>query len=305
MVSSDVLRTPDDRFGGLPGFPFDAHYETVAGLRMHYVDEGPLDAEPILMTHGLPTWSYLYRLMIPPLVAAGHRVIVPDLIGFGRSDKPSQESEYTYERHVQHLTALVDALDLEDTTLVAHDFGGMVGLRVAAEDGGKRFRRLVVLNTSLNDGTESFPALYIAGFEAWKAFWRTTPAIRTGAIIESQTAVQLAPEVTTAYDAPYPDDRYLAGLRINDTLYPLAPNAPGATENARAAELLASWPHPVLIAFSADADLYHPGQHARFSGLFPPDVIWRDQALADTRHFMQEDAPAELSRLIDEFLAST
>lgn len=301
----NVLRTPDQRFADLPGYAFAPHYVDVDGLRMHFVEEGPADAPPVLLLHGEPSWSYLYRKMIPPLAQAGRRVMAPDLIGFGRSDKPATTGDYTYERHLRWLRVFLDALELRDITVALHDWGGMLGLILAAQQ-PDRFSRLIVLNTSLSTGDENLPAAYYAAFDAWKQFALTAENLPVGAIVRRQcaTGATMPQKVIDSYDAPFPDDSYKAGVRINDSLYPLKEGDPGLEENRRAKRALGDWAKPVLIAFSA-TDLTHLGQHEIFSGLFPSESVWRDVTIEGALHFLQEDKGEELAALINEFIAST
>jgi pimeloyl-ACP methyl ester carboxylesterase len=306
-----ILRTPDHRFKDLPGYPFAPHFvEVERGLRMHYVDEGPRpgnkQVETVLLLHGQPSWSYLYRKMIPVLVKAGHRVIAPDLIGYGRSDKPAAASDYSYAKHVAWLTTLIERLQLQHTTMVVHDWGGLLGFRVITNQ-PQRFARLVVLNTSLNTGGEweTMTPQYRTGYENWRNYLLTARDLKFAPVIERQTATQLTPEVAAAYDAPYPDDSFTQGARIMTSLIPVKPDMPGAAENLKAEAALRQWTKPVLLAFSEDSERVHPGQHKRFSELFPKEAIWRDVTVAGAKHFLQEDKGEELAALINEFIAAT
>jgi haloalkane dehalogenase len=304
-----VLRTPEARFAALEGYPFAPRHCTVGGtryrpLRMHYVDEGPRRAAPVVLLHGQPSWSYLYRRMIPPLAAAGHRVIAPDLIGYGRSDKPAKREAYSYARHVEWLTRCLEAVDVRAATLVVHDWGGLLGFRIVAAQPG-RFARLVVLNTSLNDGSEMETPRFKAGFDRWLEYLRTAPDIRFSEIVRAQTATELSPAVLAGYDAPFPSPELQAGPRAMSALIPRAAEDPQAQHNREIRAGMRGWRKPVLIAFSADADRLHPGQHALFSSLFAPEVIWRDVSVPDSKHFLQEDKGPELAALIDEFIDAT
>ena len=220
----DTLRTPDDRFVGLPDYPFDPHYAEVddgdgGTLRVHYVDEGPADAAPVLLMHGEPSWSFLYRSMIPPLVAAGHRVVAPDLVGFGRSDKPTEQTDYTYARHVAWMQALLfDHLDLQDITFFGQDWGGLIGLRLVAAD-PDRYARVAIGNTGLPTGHG--PAS--DAFLAWQRFSQETEHFPVGTIVNGGCVSDLSADVVAAYDAPFPDDTYKAGARIFPTLVPTRP----------------------------------------------------------------------------------
>jgi pimeloyl-ACP methyl ester carboxylesterase len=302
-----ILRTPEERFANLPGYAFAPHYvEVERGLRMHYVDEGARDAAPVLLLHGQPSWSYLYRKMIPVLVKAGQRVIAPDLIGYGRSDKPAATSDYSYAKHVAWLTTLVEKLELNHTTMVVHDWGGLLGLRVLTAQ-PQRFARLVVLNTSLNTGGEweTFTPQYRTGYENWRNYLLTTKNLKFAPVIQRQSATQLTPEIAAAYDAPYPDDSFTQGARMMTSLIPVKPDMPGVAENLKAEAALKQWKKPVLLAFSEDSERVHPGQHKRFRELFPQDAIWRDVTVVGTKHFLQEDKGEELAALVNEFINVT
>jgi len=228
----DVLRTPDDRFADLPGYAFAHRYAEnlsgFAGLRMHYLDEGPRDAaQTFLCLHGQPSWSYLYRRMIPVFTAAGGRVIAPDLFGFGRSDKPADDAAYTYHFHRDSLIRLIEHLDLANVTLVCQDWGGLYGLTIVP-DMPARFSRLIVMNTAIPVGESPGP-----GFDAWKAFNRTQPDMAVGRLIARGTP-HLTPAEIAAYDAPYPDARFKGGVRRFPELVPVTPDMDGTQEGIRA-----------------------------------------------------------------------
>lgn len=229
-----VLRTPDERFADLPDYSFAPHYRTVVdadgtALRLHYVDEGPADAAPVLLMHGEPSWSYLYRKFVPTLAAKGHRVIAPDLIGFGKSDKPVALSDYSYERHVAWMSAWLQALDLTDITLFCQDWGGLIGLRLVAAF-PDRFARVIVGNTGLPTGSGFSDA-----FEAWRQFSQKVDPFPTGFIVNGGVVRNLSAAEMAAYDAPYPDESYKAGARIFPTLVPIQPDQASVPEN------LAAW----------------------------------------------------------------
>jgi haloalkane dehalogenase len=300
-----ALRTPDERFAGLPGFPYEPHYVTIADgaggdLRVHYLDEGPADASPVLLMHGEPTWCFLYRHMIPVLVAAGHRVVAPDLIGFGRSDKPSAPGDYTYLRHVTWMgAALFDALDLRDITLVGQDWGGLVGLRLVAEQ-PDRFARLVVANTGLPAGGRKPTDAFLA----WQRFARDAVDFPVGAIVNGGCVTDLAPEVVAAYDAPFPDDSYKAGARVFPSLVPTSTDDPAEAANAAAWQVLARFDRPLLCAFS-DGDPITRGGERAFLGKVPGAAGQPHTTIVGAGHFLQEDKGAELARVVAEFVAST
>lgn len=295
----DSLRTPDDRFAALPGYPFAPRYVEVDGLRVHYVDEGPRDAAPVLCLHGEPSWSYLYRKMIPILAGAGQRVVAPDLVGFGRSDKPTRRADYTYARHVAWMRDVMEALDLRDITLVGQDWGGLIGLRLAAEHTG-RFARIVTANTFLPTGDDpAGPA-----FLRWKEYSQTAPEFSAGAIVRLGCTSDLPAEVIAAYDAPFPDDRYQAGARQFPMLVPVTPDDPAAPANRRAWEELRRWRKPFLTAFS-DQDPITRGGDVRFQQAVPGAAGQPHTTIAGAGHFLQEDCGEELARVIVDFIART
>lgn len=302
----DVLRTPDERFADLVDHPFAPHYADVANpdggapLRVHYVDEGPRDAAPVLLLHGEPSWSYLYRHMIPPIVAAGHRVIAPDLVGFGRSDKPAAMTDYTYARHVAWMRELVvDHLDLRDVTFFGQDWGGLVGLRVLS-DAPERFARIVVGNTGLPDGSNR-PS---KAFLAWQHFSQTAEAFPIGGIVNGGTQRTLSPAEIAAYDAPFPDDTYKAGARIFPSLVPSDPDMPGAADNRAAWQVLERFDRPVVCAFS-DSDPITAGGAKPFLERVPGTRDRAHPTMVGGGHFLQEDCPAELAAVIVDLIATT
>jgi haloalkane dehalogenase len=292
----EALRTPDDRFANLQGYPFAPRYTETDGLRIHYLDEGSPAASPVLMLHGEPSWSYLYRKMIPIVVAAGHRVVAPDLVGFGRSDKPIRREDYTYQRHVDWMRHVLLALDLRDVTLVCQDWGGLLGIRLVAEH-PERFARVVTANTFLPTGdVPAGPA-----FLAWKEYSQTTPDFQVGRIVSGGSATALPPEVVAAYDAPFPDDRYKAGARQFPLLVPVTPDDPAAEPNRKAWEALSRWTKPWLTAFS-DRDPITVGGDRIFQERIPGAKGVRHVTIAGGGHFLQEDRGEELARVVVEFL---
>ena len=295
----ETLRTPDERFANLPGYPFAPHYTETGGLRIHYVDEGPRGAVPVLMLHGEPSWSYLFRKMIPIVVAAGHRVVAPDLVGFGRSDKPVRREDYTYQRHVDWMRHVLVALDLRDVTLVCQDWGGLLGLRLVAEH-PERFARVVTANTFLPTG--DVPAG--AAFLAWKEYSQTTPSFRAGGIVRGGCVTKLPPEVEAAYDAPFPDDRYKAGARQFPVLVPVTPDDPAAPANRKAWEALATLTKPFLTAFS-DQDPVTQGGDRVFQERIPGAKRQPHTTIAGAGHFLQEDKGEELARVVVDFMRAT
>jgi haloalkane dehalogenase len=295
----EFLRTPEDRFENLAGYPFRPNYVEAGGLRIHYVDEGPPDGAPVLMLHGEPSWSYLYRKMIPIIVQAGHRAIAPDLMGFGRSDKPARREDYTYQRHVDWMRGLVEALDLQDATLVGQDWGGLIGLRLVAENGG-RFARVVAANTFLPTG-ERHPG---PAFDAWKAYSQETPTFHTGGIVKGGCVTDLPAEVVAAYDAPFPDDSFKAGARQFPMLVPVTPDDPASEPNRRAWETLRRWEKPFLTAFS-DSDPITRGADRVLQEAIPGCAGQPHATIAGAGHFLQEDRGEELAHVVNDFIAKT
>ena len=300
-----TLRTPEERFADLPGFPFAPHYVDVPDgeggeLRVHYVDEGPPAAAPVLLMHGEPTWSYLYRTMIPLLVAAGHRCVAPDLVGFGRSDKPTEQSDHTYARHVEWMRqALFEQLDLRDITFFGQDWGGLIGLRLVAAD-PDRFARLVVANTGMPTG-DGKPS---EAFDNWQRFARETPTFPTGAIINGGTLTDLAPEVVAAYDAPFPDASYQAGARVMPSLVPTRPDDPASDDQRAAWRVLEEFDRPLLCAFS-DGDPITGGGDRVFLRTVPGAQGQPHVTIEGGGHFLQEDRGPEVAQVIVDFIAGS
>ncbi len=292
----EILRTPDERFSNLPGYPFKPRYVEVGGLRMHYVDEGPQSAAPVLMLHGEPSWSYLYRKMIPVFVSAGLRAVAPDLVGFGRSDKPAKREDYTYEQHVNWTTRFIQKLDLSGITLVCQDWGGVIGLRVAAEH-PERFARIVAANTGLPTGEGSIGD----AFMAWRKFSQETPTFPVGQIVQGGCANALAPEVVAAYDAPFPEERFKAGARQFPILVPIAPDDPAVPANRKAWEVLRRWDKPFLTAFS-DGDPVTKGGERLLQSSIPGARNQPHTTITGAGHFLQEDKGEELARVIVDFI---
>lgn len=299
-----TLRTPDERFAGLPGFGFDPHYAEIddldgGTLRVHYLDEGPPDAAPLLLLHGEPSWSFLYRHMIGPLAEAGHRVVVPDQVGFGRSDKPSQTGDYSYARHVAWMSGLVfDELNLTEITFFGQDWGGLIGLRLVTAE-PDRFARVAIANTGLPDGSMR-PS---DAFMAWQKFSQTTPVFPVGDLVNGACATDLPPEVIAAYDAPFPDDSFKAGARIWPSHVPTSPDDPEAPANRAAWEVLKAFDKPFLCCFS-DSDPVTAGGDAPFRRRVPGAQGQAHTTIEGAGHFLQEDAGAELAQVLLDFLGS-
>ncbi|MEX0664331.1 MAG: haloalkane dehalogenase [Acidimicrobiia bacterium] len=300
----EVLRTPDDRFVALPDFSFAPHYVDVpsgdgADLRVHYLDEGPPDAPPILLMHGEPSWCFLYRKMIPVLVDAGLRTVAPDLVGFGRSDKPAARADYTYQRHVDWMTAWLDAVDLRDATLVGQDWGGLIGLRLLAEQ-TDRFARAVAANTFLPTG-DRHPG---KAFLAWQKFSQETPKFKVGSIVNGGCTTDLAPEVIAAYDAPFPDESYKEGARQFPLLVPSSPDDPASGPNRAAWESLKKFTKPFLCAFS-DHDPITAGADTVLREDIPGCEGQRHTTIEGGGHFLQEDRGEQLAKVVADFVRAT
>jgi haloalkane dehalogenase len=296
----ETLRTPDDRFTSLPGYPWEPTYvSTSDGLRVAVLDEGPRDAPVVLLLHGEPTWSYLYRKMVPVLLDAGFRVVAPDLVGFGRSDKPVRDEDYTYARHVEWIrSVLFEGLDLRDVTLVCQDWGGLIGLRLVAEH-EDRFARVCAANTGLPDGTKRLP-------DAWWQFHdfvQKTPDLPIGLLVTSGCAEGLAPEIAAAYDAPFPGATYKAGARSFPGLIPQTLDDPATPDNQRAWEVLSRFDKPFLCAFS-DQDPITGGGERMLIGKIPGAAGQPHTTIAGGGHFLQEDRGEELARVVAQWAQS-
>jgi haloalkane dehalogenase len=301
-INMDFLRTDDSCFANLPDYHFTANYLTVddtegGELRVHYLDEGPKDAAPILLLHGEPTWGFLYRKMIPILVKAGHRVIAPDLIGFGRSDKPTNRNDYTYQRHVDWIKSLMLQLNLTNITLVCQDWGGLIGLRLAAEE-SERFARVVCANTMLPTGDHE-PG---EAFKKWRQFSQDVEIFPTGNLINSACVSTLRAEVIAAYDAPFPDERYKEGARQFPLLVPITPDDPAADKNRAAWKVLCQWQKPFLTAFS-DSDPITAGGDALMQKLIPGTKGQKHTTIVAAGHFLQEDKGEILADVVVNFIA--
>ncbi|MBM3731062.1 MAG: alpha/beta fold hydrolase [Actinobacteria bacterium] len=300
----EVLRTPDSCFEGLAEWPYAPVYTQVPSgegstLRIHHVDQGPKTAaHTILCMHGEPSWAYLYRKMIRGFVAAGHRVIAPDLIGFGRSDKPAAMADYTYERHVAWMSDWLVANDLSKLTLVCQDWGGLIGLRLVAAF-PDRFARIVTANTFLPTGDRD-PG---AAFRAWREYSQATPDFNVGNIVQGGCASRpIGAHNVAAYDAPYPDDSYKAGARIFPTLVPASPDDPSAGPNQAAWKVLVEWTRPFLTAFG-DSDPITAGADRHFQKLIPGAAGQPHTTIVGGGHFIQEDKGDELAAIVNDFIA--
>ncbi|MEN3356899.1 MAG: haloalkane dehalogenase [Mycobacteriales bacterium] len=300
-----TLRTPDDRFADLPDFGYEPRYAQVPDgeggtLRMAYVEAGPAGGPVVLCLHGEPSWSFLYRTMLPVLASAGLRAVAPDLVGFGRSDKPAEVADHSYGRHLEWVRALAfDVLDLRQITLVGQDWGGLIGLRLAG-DHPDRFARLVAANTGLPTGDQPMP-------EVWWRFREAVlraPALDIARLIQSGCRTQLTGQVRAGYAAPFPDETYKAGPRAMPTLVPTSPADPQTAGNRAAWAALAASPTPMLVAFS-DGDPITGGMAPVLTAAMAGAKNRDHPVIADAGHFLQEDAGPELARHIVDFVRGT
>jgi haloalkane dehalogenase len=300
----NLLRTPDQRFDDLPGFEFAPRYVEVPSgdgsgtIRVHYIDEGPASGdEKILLMHGEPSWCYLYRKMVVPLTNAGFRVIAPDLVGFGRSDKPDRRTDYTYARHVEWMrAALLDELGLSGVTVVGQDWGGLIGLRLVAEN-PDHFRRVVAANTGLPTGDMDMGEAFLA----WQQFSQDAPTLPVGRIVGGGCVSEVPPEVVAAYDAPFPDESYKEGARQFPMLVPTRPDDPAADANRRAWEVLGEFDKPFLCAFS-DRDPITHGADRLFCEVVPGARGQNHTTITGAGHFLQEDRGADLATAVIDFV---
>jgi len=297
---SKLLRTPDQRFQDLPDYPFKPNYVQIADpalgdLRLHYVDEGPKDGLAVIMMHGEPSWSFLYRHMIKHVSEAGFRVVAPDLIGFGKSDKPAETTDYSYSNHVRWMSDWFEQLNLKNAVLFCQDWGGLIGLRLVSAF-PDNFEGVVAANTFLPTGEGKVSK----AFEAWREFSQTTPEFKVGKIIQGATVSTLSEEIVAAYDAPYPDESFKAGARIFPALVPTSPDMDGAADNKIAWQVLSKWTKPFLTAFS-DSDPVTGGLDKIFQKNIPGCTGQPHQTVPGGGHFLQEDCFDPLSEIIIEF----
>lgn len=286
----EVFRTPDERFDDLPGYDFAPNYADVDGLRLHYLDEG--EGDPVVCFHGEPTWAFLYRKMLTPLVAGGRRVVCPDYAGFGRSDKPTDRRWYTYDRHVELVSRVLAGLDLRNATVVVQDWGGPIGLRWAVEN-AERVARLCILNTGLFTGRVS------KGFMAWRDFAEKNPDLPVGFVVQGATTTELPGDVVAACEAPFPSAESKAGAAQFPLIVPTSEGDAGAAEMAAVRDELSRWDRPCLVAFSdSDPVFPFPRSGEAFTELVPGA---REQVrIEGAAHFLQEDRG---ERIAEELLA--
>jgi len=292
----DLIRTPDDRFEKLVDFPFKPNYLEVDGIRIHYLDEGPKDSEVILLMHGEPSWCFLYRYMIPPLIEANFRVVAPDLVGFGRSDKPTKQTDHTYAKHVNWMTGWLATLDLQNITLFCQDWGSLIGLRLAIEN-QDRFKRIVLSNGGLPTGHQKMSE----AFSNWRKFSRTTPDFSIPFIIQGGTTTKLSREILKGYDAPFSDDSYKAGARILPSLVPISPADPESKANVKSTEMFKQWKKPFLTAFS-DSDPITKGGDKFWQKIVPGAQNQNHITITGAGHFVQEDRGPEVAKTIIDFI---
>jgi haloalkane dehalogenase len=291
-MSVDAFRTPEELLEGLPDYPFESRYREVDGLRLAHLDEG--EGEPVVFFHGEPTWSFLWRNVIPPVRDAGYRCIAPDYAGFGRSDKPTDLGWYTYDRHVELMTALLEELDLRNATAVVHDWGGPIGLRLAVEN-PDRISRLVIMETGPFTGHQKMSDAWLA----FRDFVRNSEDVPVGFLVKGGCKEDPGDEVIAAYDAPYPEPAAKAGARAFPLILPTEPDAPGAAEGKRVADALRDDDRPALVLW-ADSDPVLPfsvGERVSSQLNFPPP-----RPIENASHFLQEDAGPEIGGIIAEWL---
>jgi haloalkane dehalogenase len=293
---TDFLRTPDDCFKDLPDFAYTPHYTQVGRLRVAHIDEGPRNAPVVLLMHGEPTWSFLYRKMIPVLLAAGFRVVAPDLVGFGRSDKPARPSDYSYANHVHWMNAWLAATDLHRITLFCQDWGSLIGLRMVV-DAPQRFDRIVLANGGLPTGTSPIPF----AFKVWRAFARFSPWFPIGRIVKAGCAQGLTPQELAAYDAPFPTRRHRIAARMLPGFVPTRPDDPERENNERAWEFFKRWDKPFLTLFS-NRDPVTRGGHRIWQQLVPGAQGQPHAVTRGAGHFLQEDKGAEVAQAIVAFI---
>lgn len=294
---TDAFRTPDGRFEGLPGYPWGPKYREWEGLRLAYLDEGPQDADPVVLLHGEPTWSYLWRKVIPPLLDGGHRCIAPDLPGFGRSDKPTDLDWFSYDRHTEAVASMFSELDLRDVTLVLHDWGGPIGLRIAAEN-RDRVARLVVMDTGIFTGHQKMSDAWIT----FRNFVERTEDLPIGMLVRNACVTDPGDEVIGAYEAPFPTPESKAGARAFPLILATDPDAPGAEAGRRTLAALEESSPPTLVLW-ADSD---PVLTPQMGAILAEKLGWPEpEPIPEASHFLQEDQGELIGRRIAEWLAAS
>ena len=296
LLKMPILRTPNECFSSLKDYPFSPNYVVLDDLRLHYVDEGNPSGKVILLMHGEPTWSYLYRKIIPILAQQGYRVIAPDLIGFGKSDKPAELGDYSYKKHVDWIAKFIQKLDLQNIILFCQDWGGLIGIRVAAENSA-RFAGIITSNTGLPTGDQTPPD----AFKQWQEFSQTIPVFPVGNIVNGACVNKLSAETIAAYDAPFPEEKYKAGARVFPKLVPTTPDDPASADNREAWKKLMTWQKPFLTCFS-DSDPITKGADLVFQKLIPGTKGQNHTTIVAGGHFIQEDKPTEIAEIILAFM---
>jgi haloalkane dehalogenase len=293
------LRTPEDRFADLPGFAYLPQYADLGGVRLAWVEAGPPDGEPVLLLHGEPSWSFLYRTVMAVLAEAGLHAIAVDLAGFGRSDKPADIGDHSYARHVDWIRALAfDQLDLREVTLVGQDWGGLIGLRLAAEH-PERFARIVAANTGLPTGDQPMPDVWLQ----FRNVVRRAPELSVSRLVQSGCQTRLSKQVLTAYDAPFPDESFMAGPRAMPGLVPTSPDDPASAANRAAWQRLAEWEKPFLVAFS-DRDPITGSMAPVLEHTVPGAAGIDHPVITGAGHFLQEDVGEQLGTVVADFIRS-
>jgi len=290
-----VLQTPEFRFADLKNFSFQSHFININGLQMHYLDEGPINARPVLLLHGVPTWSYLYRHMIQRIAGAGNRVLAPDLIGFGKSDKPKKTKDHTYQAHIEWIRTFIDLLYLKEVVLFGHDWGSLIGLRVAAEQ-PERFSGIIISNGMLPTGEHKLHFM----FKIWKILARYSPFLPVDMAIAAGVKGRLGKEERRAYRAPFPSSKYKAGIRALPNLVPVSLNDPESETNLKAWKSLGRWEKPFLTIFSNDDPITRGGDEYLKERI--PGAAGQDHIKINGGHFIQEERSAELSEIVISFI---
>jgi len=289
-----ILQTPESRFADMKDFPFKSHFIQINDLRMHYIDEGPSQASPVLLLHGVPTWSYLYRHMIGKIAAEGKRVVVPDLIGFGKSDKPAKKSDHSYELHIEWIKTFINRLGLRDTILFGQDWGSLIGLRIAADD-PDLFAGIIISNGMLPTGKQKMHFT----FRLWKSMARYSPFLPVDSIISSGMSGKLDKEEKRAYNAPFPSQKYKMGIRALPNLVPVSPDNPDSYANRKAWKELEKWEKPFLTVFSKEDPITRDGDIYLQKRI--PGASGQNHIRLNGGHFIQEDSSAELAGIIIKF----
>jgi haloalkane dehalogenase len=293
-----VYQTPEARFASLKDFPFHPHYTYIKNLRLHYIDEGPADSRAVLLLHGVPTWSYLYRHMISKISGAGYRVIAPDLIGFGRSDKPGGTEFHKYQIHIDIIHDWLSLIKVRDIILFAHDWGSLIGLRIAAEE-PELFSGIIICNGMLPTGGQTMHYL----FTLWKYFARYSPYIPVDTVLDCGMGNKLSKEERIAYNAPFPSGRYMAGIRALPGRVPVTEDDPESAANRKAWEVLSRWQKPFLTIFSSNDPVTRGGDKFLQSNI--PGSAGQPHLILEGGHFIQEEKSDEISRLVLEFIKRT